>query len=110
MMKDWKQCSHCDEPFYDLASLTHEGLGRYEVYCKERGEQEDSAVNICAYCPVDAATRWAERDDGEGDYDIIRRGKIEDVMVRKLGADNWRAFNIAAESVPEYTANEKEKE
>lgn len=52
-----------------------------------------------------AAEEYAEQTDSEGDYIIIRNGEAE-VWVRDP-ENKITAFDITAESVPEYRATER---
>jgi hypothetical protein len=49
----------------------------------------------------DAAEKFAERSDCEGDYTIIQTGCAE-IEVRKLGETETVIVDISAETVPQY--------
>jgi hypothetical protein len=54
-----------------------------------------------------AAARWAEKQDQRGDYDIVSSGEHGPVLVREEGKTKLKTFNITAESVAFYYAEEQ---
>ncbi len=74
-----------------------------------RNEDWSEASEVMAQDHEDACTKWAQEDDEEGDYTIIREGSHGPVLVRELteaGDAPIRKFNIFAESCPTYSASE----
>lgn len=56
-----------------------------------------------------AAEKFAESYDGDGEYTILQRGSAV-IEVRKPDSSEVQVFDIAAESVPQYTAFVSEEE
>lgn len=68
------------------------------------GVEEHSWRDVYATDAEQAAERYCEESDCDGDYTIIRNGSAE-VWVRNV-VNEVTKFNVEAESVPTYTAHE----
>lgn len=66
-----------------------------------------SSVRACDH--EQAAQKWAEERDQEGDYSIIGDGEHGPVWVRLESEEAFKIFNIFAESCPSYSASEVTK-
>lgn len=68
---------------------------------------DDDYCEIAAISEDDAAERFCESRDNQGDYDIIRNGEQEGIFVRRNEDSEWMEFTVTAESVPSYSAYEQ---
>lgn len=98
-MSDWGKCSTCGEYGW-LAS--HKCAPIWEARLFETKWDEEWR-EVHGRDQEEAAAKFCEDYDRDGDYDIIRRGSAE-VQVRKPGEEDIVLVDVSAESVPEYSA------
>lgn len=106
-MSDYVRCKRCGG-----WGWTGELAGRYGAHAcppiwearilKTRWENDWTEVH--ARDAEDAASKFCERYDSDGEYSIIQDGGAE-IEVRKLGEDQITQVEISAESVPTYYAH-----
>ena len=72
---------------------------------EEDFHDKDEWISIFAHDETSAAEFYAERADREGDYTFIN-GSDAEVWVKKPDSPVIFKFNISAESIPTYRANE----
>lgn len=69
-------------------------------------DDEDGWRTVHARDAEEAAARFCEEVDAEGDYHVIRNaGAI--VFVRQTDSDPWRTIQVSAETRPHYTGREE---
>lgn len=80
----------------------------YYVWKPDQGSCEEFSKRIVAVDAERAAERWAEWDDVESaEYDIVSGNEAE-VCVKNAKTGEVRTFIVSGESVPIYTAIEKQ--
>lgn len=94
-------CRKCGA--FSVWQETHECPPIFAVWCLDYDQTEDDARRVHARTHEIAAEKWAERDDADGDYTIVRGTKVV-VMVRKEGEETPKALMVEGESVPNYNA------
>ena len=93
-------CPTCGEFSYTY----HKCSLVWSVYSPDRGEDESDAVLVRALDAEDAAEKWAERDDSDGDYTIVGGSSVEVICISSAGVQTrWR---VSGETVPQYYARE----
>lgn len=65
------------------------------------------ASTITAYDEDEAVCIWAEESDCRGDYDIIRYGVHGPILVREVGTETHKEYEVFAEQVAHYHARAK---
>jgi hypothetical protein len=65
---------------------------------------ENGWMEVRAHDAEEAASKFCQRYDSDGEYSILQSGEAE-VEVRKLGEDDVTVVEITAESVPTYYAH-----
>ena len=100
-MRDFQRCPVCRK--YDWTD-THRCAPVWEARLHEtRGEEEWTEVH--ASDAEEAAEKFCEQYDRDGEYGIINSGSAE-VEVRKPGDDAVTRFDVSAETIPQYSARE----
>lgn len=83
------------------------GKRTFEVlYPSHHGDDWEDCDNIEAFDHEEAAEKWAEEDDQQGDYGIISSGESEEIFIRREGESDIKKFKVWAESCPHYNARE----
>lgn len=91
-------CKHCDKHYHEGYQHACPPLWEARVFeTKWQNEWHEVHGND----PEQAAARFCEIYDRNGDYDIVRRGGDE-IEVRKPGDDEIIMVDVSAESVPHY--------
>jgi hypothetical protein len=100
---DWGRCKNCGGYGY----LPHRCV-EFEVCC----EGEDTWDTQYGVDYEDALERWAEQDDCQGDYTIIKAGECGDlhVLIRNAAhPEEVKRYHVIGETVPQYHAYAAEK-
>jgi hypothetical protein len=101
-MGEWRRCAICGEhgAFGMTYNKDHVCAPVWEarIYT-EKNEEDWHAVH--ANDAGQAAAKFCEAYDQDGDYDIVRRGS-EEIEVRKSAGDKIIIIDVSAESVPHY--------
>ncbi len=95
------RCPICDARIYAYDMPPHRCLPRYLVWCPEHSDRDD-AVAFYTYGPESACATWAERDDAQGDYDIV--GGCPALVCVEDPEGVVTRWQVSGETVPEYTA------
>lgn len=82
-------------------------MSDYRVWCTSRGGKPEHGWVIDADDEAEAAEKWADRSDCEGDY-LIVSGHEAIVSVRREGLSIGpvKSFRVIGESEPVYHAEE----
>lgn len=97
-------CAKCDN--WMMFPDSHRCPPKFEVIDADGGYGDDPwrwAKTIYAHQPDDAAEKYADESDCEGDYTIIR-GSPATILVRD-SQGNVTHWEVSGESVPSYTAH-----
>jgi hypothetical protein len=73
------------------------------VWRPENGETEEDAREVEALDAETAAEDFAEWDDSQGDYTIVR-GSDATLHVRPRDGGDVERFQVSGEAVPQYSA------
>lgn len=95
----YERCKHCDHWGW---SNTHACPPIWEARIFETKWQNDWN-EVRATDAEDAAKRFAEEYDVNGEHDIVRRG-CEEIEVRLQGSEKIWMVDVSAETVPAYYA------
>ena len=105
-MSDYQRCKICGEFGWTGASAIrfghHQCPPLWEARLKD-ARWENEWTDVHALDAEQAASRFCQQHDSNGDYDIITNGEAE-VEVRKPDSDKITLVEITAESVPTYYA------
>ena len=101
-MSNFSICNKCKE--YDYTD-SHKCHPIWEV--QEEGEPKDDWVEVYAFDEEDAAGKYGEAYDTEGDYLLSQGGKVT-VIVRAPGSEDVKVFVVSAEPDVNYSATEVE--
>ena len=83
-------------------------MATYYVWKPDQGSCEECSKRIIAVGAERAAERWAAWDDVQSaEYDIVSGNEAE-VCVKSATTGEVRVFIVSGESVPSYTAIEKQ--
>ena len=106
-MNDFRRCTVCGEHgWFDMKFNTnHVCAPVWEARIYTRKYEEDWR-EVYATDAEEAAAKFCEQYDQDGDYDIIRRGG-EEIEVRKSKKDTVIIVDVEAESVPHYYGHER---
>lgn len=106
-MSDYQRCKRCGEYGWTGESAQrfgfHTCLPMWECRIAGNGDDWDE---VYAREAEQAAEKFCDQYDSNGDYTIIQAGEAE-VDVRRPGEDEITQWKIAAESVPHYRAYPK---
>ena len=97
MTIEW--CETCGEVMWE----SHVCPPAWDVWDPEEGDRAEWGSPWHAIDAETAAERWAEGEDGGGDYSIVGGADVV-VCVAKVGSDEVKRFNVSGEVVPEYSA------
>lgn len=112
-MSDFRRCAVCGEHGWfntkttDLTTMNHVCAPVWEARIFTR-QYEEEWRTVHATDAEDAAAKFCEEYDQDGDYDIIRRGG-EEIEVRKPDDENIIIVDVDAESVPHYYGHARVK-
>ena len=101
-MTFFDRCPECHE--YDVVS-SHRCKPVWEVWSPDLSETRDDAARIRGISSREAAEKWGETYDSDGDYTIVGGSSVR-VYVAKPLDDTVRKYEVTGEGVPEYTATE----
>lgn len=73
--------------------------------CRFDHDDEDDWRTVHAADVEQAAARFCEQVDNEGDYNVLQNGEAM-VFARATQADPWRRVHVAAETLPHYSGRE----
>jgi len=108
-MSDYERCKTCGEYGWTGASAARFGghicPPTWEARIHET-KYENEWTEIHARDAEEAASKFCQQHDSNGDYDIIQSGEAE-IEVRKWGEDKIALIDISAESVPTYYAHRR---
>jgi hypothetical protein len=76
------------------------------LYPNYHGVDWKDCATIEALDHEQAAEKWAEEDDQQGDYTIIGYGGSEEIHVREQGQSDIKTFKVYAKSRAYYSAIE----
>lgn len=99
-MSDYVRCKICDE--WGFAGI-HKCAPEWE--CRIKEDDGDDWSTEHGYHADDIAVKYAERCDRNGDY-TVARGSSVIVEVRKNASDEIKFFEVTAEMIPDYSADE----
>ncbi len=72
------------------------------------GNDWSNCATATAHDHEQAVESWAEESDQKGDYNILKTGCIETVLVREEGSEIIKKFKVWAEQTVNYSATETE--
>ena len=98
-MSEWRLSEWCAECLGSHAQDNH--FPAFRVWCPEQDEESD-ARSVSALDAESAAERWADENDHNMDYAILRGSPCE-VSVRAPDGTLTR-YEMTGESVPQYRA------
>lgn len=98
-------CPTCNALLLESEVARHRCPPEWEVWCSEDGEEREDARRIRARDEEEAAEKWAQRRDSDGDYSIVN-GNYPVVCVASPDGETVQRFEIEGSMVPEYWAHE----
>ena len=106
-MSDFRKCPVCGEyGWFDMQfNKNHTCALIWEARIYTRKYEEDWHT-VHANDAEQAAAKFCETYDQNGEYDIVRRGG-EEIEVRKSDGDKVIIVDIEAETVPHYYGHER---
>jgi hypothetical protein len=104
-MSDFQRCRVCGK--YDWLAK-HKCAPVWEARLHET-KWEEGWSTVYAIDAEEAAEKFCEQYDSDGEYSIVQSGSAE-VEVRKPGEDVVTLFGVDAETVPQYRARERKAE
>jgi hypothetical protein len=101
------RCRHCGYLFLlDGDRANHKCPPEWEVWWPDGSEERDDARTFHASSAREAAEKWAQWSDSQGDYTIVG-GSPETVCVAAPGKDEVVRFYSEGYTVAEYHATEE---
>jgi len=92
-----KRCDQCHKIIFTDTCLCK----RFEVNCEWYGVENE----VIWALDEEAAEKWAEELDSDGDYPIISSGKPTEVLITNSEGET-KKFEVIGEAEPQYTATE----
>ena len=101
-MGEWRRCPVCGEhgSFSMVYNKDHVCAPTWEARIFTR-KYEEEWIEVHANDEEQAAAKFCEQYDQNGEYDIVRRGG-EEIEVRKSEGAEIVLVNVEAETVPHY--------